>query len=132
LIAAGRKLMGLNEVKLGVPVPYLIDCVLRDLVGVRYAREILEMGEFYPPQELLRLGMVDEVCAVEDVLAQAIRKAEQVGAIPPLAHEAIKRNRVERVAGEVLAKWEERRRQFVKCWYSEEARERLRAAMDRF
>jgi enoyl-CoA hydratase/carnithine racemase len=132
LIAAGRKLMGLNEIKLGVPVPYLIDCVLRNLVGARYAREIVEMGEFYQPEESLRLGMVDEVCAVEDAVARAIGKADRLGAMPPLAYEVIKRNRVERVAGEVLAKWEERKREFVKCWYSEAARERLRAAMERF
>jgi enoyl-CoA hydratase/carnithine racemase len=132
LIAAGRRLMGLNEVKLGVPVPYLVDCVLRDLAGVRHAREILEMGEFYRPEELLRLGMVDEVFPLKDVVAKAIAKAEQLGAMPPLAYEVIKRNRVERVAGEVQARWEERRREFVKCWYSEEARERLRAAMESF
>jgi enoyl-CoA hydratase/carnithine racemase len=132
LIAAGRKLMGLNEVKLGVPAPYLVDCVLRDLVGVRHAREILALGEFYPPEEVLRLGMVDEVIAPEEVVARAVDKAEQLGAMPQLAYEIIKRNRVERVAAEVLGKWEERKRDFVNCWYSEEARERLRAAMDRF
>jgi enoyl-CoA hydratase/carnithine racemase len=132
LIAAGRKLMGLNEVKLGVPVPYLVDCVLRELVGVRYAREILEMGEFYQPEESLRLGMVDEVLPLEDVVAKAIVKAGQLGAMPSLAYEVIKGNRVERVAGEVQARWGKRKRQFVECWYSGEARERLRAAMDRF
>jgi enoyl-CoA hydratase/carnithine racemase len=132
LVAAGRRLMGLNEVKLGVPVPYLVDCVLRDLVGVRYAREILELGEFYRPEEQLRYGMVDGVFPLEDLVAKAIGKAEQLGALPSLAYQMIKRSRVERVAAEVLAKWEERRRQFVKCWYSEEARKRLRAAMDRF
>lgn len=44
-ISEGRKLMGLNEVKLGVPVPYLADRVLHALVGTRYAREIIESGE---------------------------------------------------------------------------------------
>jgi len=43
-IAEGKKLMGLNEIKLGVPVPYLIDCVLRSTVGTRYAREIMNTG----------------------------------------------------------------------------------------
>jgi enoyl-CoA hydratase/carnithine racemase len=37
LIAGGKKLIGLNEVKLGVPVPYLADCILRELVGASLA-----------------------------------------------------------------------------------------------
>ena len=32
-VADGRKLMGVNEVLLGVPVPYPGDCILRYLVG---------------------------------------------------------------------------------------------------
>jgi enoyl-CoA hydratase/carnithine racemase len=132
LIAAGRKLMGLNEVKLGVPVPYLVDCVLRNLVGVRHAREIVELGEFYRPEQSLRLGMVDEVIASADVLARAAQKAEQLGALPQRAYELIKRNRVEEVAAQVLGQWEDKKREFVSCWYSEVARERLRAVMDRF
>jgi enoyl-CoA hydratase/carnithine racemase len=132
LIAAGRKLMGLNEVKLGVPVPYLVDCVLRNLVGVRHAWEIVELGEFYRPEQSLRLGMVDEVIASADVLARAAQKAEQLGALPQRAYELIKRNRVEEVAAQVLGQWEDKKREFVRCWYSEVARERLRAVMDRF
>ncbi|MBW2252368.1 MAG: enoyl-CoA hydratase/isomerase family protein, partial [Deltaproteobacteria bacterium] len=36
-LASGRKLMGLNEIKLGVPVPYLSDLMLRQIVGDRAA-----------------------------------------------------------------------------------------------
>ena len=132
LIAAGRKLMGLNEIKLGLPVPYLIDCVLRDLVGVQNAREIIEMGEFHRSKESLQLGMVDEVMALGEVMGKATEKAAQLGEMPQMAYETIKRNRVEGVEGEILTKWEERKREFVKCWYSEETRERLRAAMEMF
>ena len=48
--------MGLNEIKLGLPVPYLPDCLLRQLVGVRTARDMMETGEFYPAEELLKMG----------------------------------------------------------------------------
>ena len=43
-IAEGKKWMGLNEIKLGVPVPYLADCVLRNIVGSRYARDMMDTG----------------------------------------------------------------------------------------
>jgi len=58
VIADERQLMGLNEIKLGVPVPYLADCILRSLVGVRAARLIMESGDFYPPLQLFQMGMV--------------------------------------------------------------------------
>ena len=66
-IAEGRKLVGLNEIRLGVPVPYLADCILRHLVGVRLARDVMDSGEFYPPATSLQMGLVDQVLPLEQV-----------------------------------------------------------------
>jgi enoyl-CoA hydratase/carnithine racemase len=131
-IAQGRKLMGLNEIKLGVPVPYVADCVLRHLVGVRNGRDIMDTGEFHGPEELLRMGVVDQVWPLERVLPQAVEKAGLLGALPQQAFAMIKRNRVEVVEAQVLARLEERERFFVEHWYSDEARGRLREAMEKF
>jgi enoyl-CoA hydratase/carnithine racemase len=131
-IAQGRKLMGLNEIKLGVPVPYLVDCVLRHIVGIRHAREITDTGEFYLPDELLYMGMVDQVLPLEQVLFKSIEEATSLGAMPLAPFAMIKRNRVEPVEAQVLAHLEQRERFFVECWYSDEARERLREAMEKF
>jgi enoyl-CoA hydratase/carnithine racemase len=131
-IARGRKLMGLNEIRLGVPVPYLADCVLRHIVGVRYARDITDIGEFYQPEESLQMGIVDQVLPLEQVLPKSIEKARLLGGSPQEAFAMIKRNRVERVEAQVLTRLEEKERFFVDRWYSDEARERLREAMEKF
>jgi enoyl-CoA hydratase/carnithine racemase len=131
-IAQGRKLMGLNEIRLGVPVPYVADCVLRHLVGVRHARDIMDTGEFHGPEELLRMGVVDQVWPLEQVLPQAVEKAGLLGALTQQAFAMIKRNRVEVVEAQVLARLEERERFFVERWYSDEARGLLREAMEKF
>jgi enoyl-CoA hydratase/carnithine racemase len=131
-IAQGRKLMGLNEIKLGVPVPYVADCVLRHLVGVRNARDIIDSGEFYGPEELSRMGLVDGVWPLEQVLPQAVEKAGLLGALPQQAFAMIKRNRVEVVEAQVRARLEERERFFVERWYADEARGPLREAMEKF
>ena len=131
-IADGRKLMGLNEIKLGVPVPYLADCILRHLVGTRHAREIMDTGEFYPPEESFHLGMVDRVLPLEQVLPRAVEKARSLGASPQEAFAMIKQNRVEMVEAQILARLENRTAYFVECWYSAKVRERLREAMERF
>jgi Delta3-Delta2-enoyl-CoA isomerase len=131
-MAQGRKLMGLNEIKLGVPVPYLADCILRQLVGVRNARDIMDTGEFYLPEQALALGMVDQVLPLDQLLPQSIEKAATLGASPQEAFAIIKRNRIEAVEKELLAHEEEQVRSFVECWYSDKTRERLKEAIKKF
>jgi enoyl-CoA hydratase/carnithine racemase len=131
-IGQGRKLMGLNEIKLSVPVPYLADRLVHSLGTARAAREILELGEFYQAEESLELGLVDQVWPLEEVLPRSIERARLLGASEPQAYRAIKRNRVEPVEAQVRARWEERQRTFVECWYSDAAREQLREAIKTF
>jgi enoyl-CoA hydratase/carnithine racemase len=131
-IAEGHRLMGLNEIKLDVPVPYPADCILRDLVGVLAARDVMEGGEFYSPEDAFQMGMVDRVCPPEGVLSEAAEKAETLGALSQEAYALIKRNRVEQVENRIRARLEEKECHFVDRWYSEEARERLREAMKKF
>jgi len=131
-IAEGRKLMGLNEIKLGVPVPYPADCIVRDLIGVRYAREVMDSGEFYEPEKLLQMGMVDEALALEQVVPASIRKAHELGSFPEGAFKAIKRNRVEMVSTKVFERLEEKEKLFVGLWYSEGTRRRLKEAIEKF
>lgn len=131
-IAEGRRLMGLNEVKLGVPVPCPGDCVLRHLVGTRNAREIMGCGEFYHPEESLQLGMVDQVLLLEQVLPRSIEKAELLGALPQKAFAMIKCNRVEVVEAQVQRHLSQKERIFIDCWFSDEARELLIDAINKF
>jgi enoyl-CoA hydratase/carnithine racemase len=128
----GRKLMGLNEIRLGVPVPYPADCILRHLVGLRNAREVMGSGEFYQPEELFQIGLVDQVLPLGQVLPKSVEKARFLGGMPREAFAMIKRNRVEMVEAEILARLEEKERFFMECWYSDEARGRLREAMEKF
>jgi enoyl-CoA hydratase/carnithine racemase len=124
--------MGLNEVKLGVPVPYPADCILRDLVGVRAARDVMEGGEFYQPRDAFQMGMVDRICPPEKMLTQAVEKAKVLSVFSQQAYTLIKRNRVEQIEEHIKAHLKAKERLFVDRWYSEEARELLREAMEKF
>lgn len=131
-IADGRKLMGLNEIKLGVPVPYPGDCILRHLVGVRHARDIMDTGDFYQPEALLDMGVVDQVLPQEQVQPESIEKAALLGALPQEAFAIIKRNRVEPIETQIRSRLEKKEQLFLEHWYSHEVRERLKAAMEKF
>jgi len=131
-IADGRKLMGLNEVKLGVPVPYLANCILHSLVGTRHAREIREGGEFLSPEESLEVGLVDQILPQEHVVDAAIEKAQFLGSMPSLAFGLIKQNRTKGIEAQISEHGEEKSKSFIECWYSNEARQLLREAMHKF
>ncbi|HVN72569.1 MAG TPA: enoyl-CoA hydratase/isomerase family protein [Desulfomonilia bacterium] len=131
-ISDGKKYMGLNEIRLGVPVPYLADCILRDLAGTCAAQEIMETGRFYEPVESLRVGLVDEVAPSGEVSDRACEKVKSAGGWPPKAFAAIKRNRTEEIAKRVRNLQEAKHREFIDCWYSSDARALIREAMKRF
>lgn len=131
-IAEGRKLMGLNEVKLGVPIPYPGDCILRQIVGSRLAQEITYVGDFYPSTELLQMGMVDDVFPLEQVINKSIEKAKLLGSVPQGAFERIKRNQIEIVRAQIIEYLAEKERIFLEHWFSAEAQEQLNEAVKKF
>jgi enoyl-CoA hydratase/carnithine racemase len=131
-IAEGKKLMGLNEIKLGVPVPYVADCVLRSIVGDRNARDIMVSGDFYRPEQSLQMGLVDGVLPLENVLTESIAKATTMASLPQKAFELIKLNRVETITAQILAHLKEKEHLFHACWYSDYARKQLKEAIGKF
>jgi enoyl-CoA hydratase/carnithine racemase len=131
-IAMGHKLMGLNEIKLGVPVPYLADLILKQVVGSRIAREMVETGDLYSPDQLAEIGLVDGVHQVDQVIPQALEWANSLGEHPQEVYALIKNNRVEKIIQDFKQRSKEKEEQFVNCWYSPAARDRLKAAMEKF
>jgi enoyl-CoA hydratase/carnithine racemase len=103
--SSGRKFIGLNEVKIGLSVPYLTDLILRQVVGDRCATEMMFKGEFVEPEKALKIGLVDAVFSPEDLEEKAVAKIAELAALPPQGLTVIKNNRV----GAVRSQYEEAR-----------------------
>lgn len=131
-ISEGRKLMGLNEIKLGLPVPYPADCILRQLIGPRFAQELMELGEFYQPEESLSMGLVNKVLPPEQILTESIESAKTLGNMPQKAFTRIKQNRTEDVKEQILSRLDEKKGFFLSCWQDDEVRELLKEAIKKF
>lgn len=131
-IADGKKKMGLNELKLGVPVPYPADRILHQRVGFRNACEITDTGDFFLPDALLRMGVVDEILPPGELKARAFDKVRLLNRQCQVSFAAIKRNRQESVAAGIMERLEEKEEEFVDCWFAEGTRARLREAMEKF
>jgi enoyl-CoA hydratase/carnithine racemase len=131
-IAEGKKKMGLNEIKLGVPIPYPADLILQQIAGYRHAREIVDTGEFFMPEILEKMGLVDTIMPLDQIQAKAIEKVQQLAMSSQKTYAEIKRSRVEITEARTLSKLEEKEKIFLDLWYSDEARKRLKEAMGKF
>ena len=128
----GKKLIGLNEVKLGVPVPYLADLILRKIVGDRAATEMLYGGELMPFSEAEKIGLVDEVLPQDKVEDRALEKVAELAALPRPAFEAIKATRVEAIRILYEENYKPKHETFLDCWFTEQTQELLAEAAKKF
>jgi enoyl-CoA hydratase/carnithine racemase len=75
IFAEGPFLMGLNEVQVGLPVPYVLLRALTYIVGEREGARLAVGGLLVGPEEALDIGLVDEVVPPEQVVARALEWA---------------------------------------------------------
>lgn len=132
LIAPGRNLMGLNEINIGVPVPYLADLILRQIVGDRVATELCYKGEMVPPEEALAFGLVDEISSEEQIEERALEKISHLAEKPRVAFSLIKRNRTEAVRSRFDGNRAKRKEEMLSCWFEPDVQELLQKAAEKF
>ncbi len=130
--AEGRKMIGLNEIKLGVPVPLLPDLALRLICGDRVATEMMYTGEFLDPQTAMAAGLVDGVFPADDLRAKALEKVRSIGKCYDRAFRRIKLNRISTLVESYQNRRQEDEDLFVDMWYDPLARKGLEEAIKRF
>jgi len=131
-IAGGKKLMGLNNLKNGLPLPVLPAFVLQSVVGTRNAREMVDSGDFYKQEQALNIGLVDKILPFDRVIPVSVEKARNLGALPAAAFSLMKKNRTEAVTKQAEEYMAENEKLFLECWFSDETRALLRQAVNKF
>ncbi|MBI9086002.1 MAG: enoyl-CoA hydratase/isomerase family protein [Desulfobacterales bacterium] len=132
LAAEGKTKFGLNEVRLGVPVPYLSDLIQRQIVSDRSARQILYRGDLIPVADAVVMGLVDEVVAKDALEERAVAFVSELVALPAPAFAAIKENRVEAVREQYEKRYVKKNEAFLDLWLSPETQARLAEAAKKF
>jgi len=131
VLAHGPFKIGLNEVAVGVRVPEPIWAVARHAVGARAAERMCTTSELFEAEAALRLGLVDELAAPEEVVPRARRWIEGQLALPP----ATLRNTralVRRELSESFAACDARGLEaFLDEWFGDEAQTALKAVVAR-
>ena len=131
-VSSGRRLIGLNEVKIGVPVPYLADLMLRQIVGDRCATDMMFSGKFVEPEEAKKIGLVDDVFEPEDLEEKAIAKIAELAALPPYAIRVVKQNRIKAAKSRYEEMGGTDADRFLDCWFDPAVQELLGEAAKNF
>ncbi|PIP36099.1 MAG: hypothetical protein COS92_04980 [Desulfobacterales bacterium CG07_land_8_20_14_0_80_52_14] len=129
---SGRVFVGLNEVRLGLPVPYLADLMLRQAAGNRAATKLLYFGELVESETAYSMGVIDGVFPKTDVEKIALEKISQLSHDPKEAFAAIKRNRVEAVCERFEKYSKDKIDQLLKLWFSPKVQTLLEEAAKKF
>lgn len=66
--------IGLNEVHLGIPVPFMVQAAMRNVLSTRRAELALTLGTLFTTDEAFKIGLVDQIAVDKD---EAILKCEQ-------------------------------------------------------
>ncbi len=126
------KKIGLNEIKLGVPVPYLADLILRQLVGDRAASRMILGGEFLSMSQAESIGLIDAIHPSELLRQCALKRVQEMTDLPPRAFAEIKSNRVEEVKFRYEKNGKAKSDSFLNCWFSDSVQEMLRETSKKF
>jgi enoyl-CoA hydratase/carnithine racemase len=131
-MAGGRRLFALNEVKIGVPVPYLADLMLRQIVTDRVAVEMEFRSGFLGPDEAQAAGLADAVSSEEEVEARAIERVSELAALPAAAFALTKQHRTREIQKRFTAIREDLNRAFMECWFAPASQALLKEAAAKF
>lgn len=132
IASTGRTLLGLNEIKLGLPVPYLSDLTLRMVAGDQWASTMLYQGEFIESAKAEQNGILNEICSKEDVEGRAIEKLLEHAKVSLRAFAAAKAKRTEIIRLRYKQFGREKNEEFINLWFGEEAQGLLQDAAQKF
>ena len=132
IVAAGKKLLGLNEIKLGLPVPYLALMMLSQKVSHPTVLEILYHGEFVKAEKAFDMGLVDELVAPGRARERAVDHIKTIAGYPKGAFALMKETQVESIKAQYAENHVEQHERFLDCWFEEETQVLLKEAASKF
>ncbi len=130
--AQSEKQFGLNEIKIGVPVPYLTSLVIHAITSPKYAKEMLYTGEFVPFTKGCEIGIIDKIMPNKDLQKSAHEKISQLTHHNNNTFIAMKNNQIEKIQELYLKNRDTKNLEFIDCWFEPEVHELLSKAAEKF
>jgi len=124
--------IGLNELKLGLPVPYPADLILRHTIGNRYASQMIYSGEFMSFSDAKIIGLIDVIGPPDELEDFTIERLSAIAGFQNQAFSAIKANKVEEIKIRYEKNVKTKNEMFLDCWFSDAVQKNLREASIKF
>jgi enoyl-CoA hydratase/carnithine racemase len=121
--------IGLNEVKVGVPLPWSVTVLLRATVCGSALGRIALLGRNFADEEAVALGLADEIAAPERFEETCLARLAEFAEKDARSLATTKRWLREPVIEEMKEHEPERLRAFLDGWFSPATRERVRATV---
>ncbi len=121
--------IGLNEVKVGVPLPWSVTRLLRATVAPPALGRIALFGRNFTDEEALAAGLAHELAEAEGFEATCLARLEELAAKDPRAFATTKAWLREDVLAEMMAHEAARLPAWLDGWFSEGTQERIRTAV---
>lgn len=84
-IAAQNAVFGLPETSLGFTITTAGTKLLPQIVGLGKAKELILTGDLIDAAEAFRIGLVNRIVPIEDLMGEAVSMGNKLGDHPPLA-----------------------------------------------
>ena len=130
--ADGKQMLGLPEIKLGLPVTYLMELILRQIVKNRDANDLLYQGEFINPTYAKEINLIDELWPQAEVEKKALEKVKSIADLPKQAIKAMKQTKTEEIRLRFNKNFTSYIEVFIDCWFSKDTRKLLDEAIEKF
>ncbi len=126
LLKRGGASIGLNEVKIGVPLPWSVTVLMRASLPPMSWTEVAEAGSNCSDDEAVRLGLAHAVLPAEGFETACLDRLRRLANKDPVAFSTTKRYLREGFLAEMKAHEAARAHEFVACWFSPATMERRR------
>jgi enoyl-CoA hydratase len=121
--------IGLNEVKVGVPLPWSVSRLLRASVPPQSLSRIALLGRNFEGEEAVAVGLADELAESDGFEAACRARLDEFMDKDPRALATTKAWLREAVLADMMASERERLPGFLDGWFSASTQERIRATV---
>jgi len=129
-VAARGAQIGLNEVKIGVPLPWSVVMLLKSTVAPGALTEVALLGRNFADEDALRVGLVDALAERGTLEQDALARLQEFAEKDQLAFGATKGWMRSRTVATMKAHETETADVWLDAWFSAPTRERLRHMVD--
>lgn len=119
-------MVGLNEVRVGVPFPFEVAMILRQSVAPAHLEEVALLGRNYSDEQALAAGLVHELQPADGFEESCRQRLDELAGKDPRAFSITKRYLRSPTVDRIQSAGSRFAHEFLDAWFSPETQQRVR------